>query len=201
MSTSPAADKKTATRDKILQAALVCFAQKGYHQTSMDDIVAQSELSKGTLYWHFKSKQELFLALVEWFMLEFSQEVTHAWAEKMSAADKLRAMTKVSLDSAEQTIPFFKVFLDFWARTMEDTKLRLIFSQIIEGFQNQLTEVIEAGIDSGEFRPVNARALALAMFAMLDALLLYRTLLGDQIDMYGSAETAIEVFLAGLQRQ
>jgi AcrR family transcriptional regulator len=195
----PTADKKTATRDKILQAALVCFAQKGYHQTSMDDIVAQSELSKGTLYWHFKSKQELFLALLEWFMLEFDQEVTQAWAEEMPAADKLRAMVRVSLDSSEQIIPFFKIFLDFWARTMEDTQILLLFSQMITEFQNQLTAVIEAGIASGEFRPVNARPLALAMFGMLDALLLYRTLLGDQVDMRGSAEAAVEVLLAGLQ--
>jgi len=58
-----------------LQAALACFAQKGYYQTSMDDIVAQSELSKGALYWHFKSKQELFVALIEWFMLELGEQI------------------------------------------------------------------------------------------------------------------------------
>jgi len=52
-------------RQQILSAAMNCFLAKGYHRATMDDIVAESGLSKGTLYWYFKSKKELFLALVQ----------------------------------------------------------------------------------------------------------------------------------------
>ena len=198
--TQPPTDRKATTRNHILQSALTAFSEKGYHQTTMDDIVARSGLSKGALYWHFKSKQELFVALVEWFMLQFSEQVLHAWEDdNISAADKLRAMVRVSLEGSEQLIPFFKVFLDFWAQTSDDEQLRQMFEQIIGTYEVQLAEIIEEGITSGEFRPVKEpQKLSLALFGMLDALFLYKTLLGERVDMRGSAEAAIEVIITGL---
>ena len=53
-----------ASRDAILDAALRCFAKRGYHETSVDDIAERARLSKGAIYWHFAGKRELFLA---WF--------------------------------------------------------------------------------------------------------------------------------------
>jgi AcrR family transcriptional regulator len=193
-------DRKAATRVQILQSALIAFSEKGYHQTTMDDIVARSRLSKGALYWHFKSKKELFIALVEWFMLEMGEEISHAWTEDMSASDKIRTMVMVSIESSEQLIPFFKVFLDFWAQTSEDEQLRQIFESVIEDYQNQIEEIIKEGMASGEFRPVKEpRKLSLALFGMIDALFLYQTLLEHKVDMRGSAEAALDMIIAGLR--
>ena len=47
-------------REQILNAAQSCFGKTGYHKTRMDDIVRAAGLSKGALYWHFKSKDEIF---------------------------------------------------------------------------------------------------------------------------------------------
>ncbi|HEX2905505.1 MAG TPA: helix-turn-helix domain-containing protein, partial [Phototrophicaceae bacterium] len=55
----------TETRAALLDAALHCFQRTGYHRTSMDDVVRESGLSKGTLYWHFTNKQDLFLTLFD----------------------------------------------------------------------------------------------------------------------------------------
>lgn len=192
-------DRKAATRAQILQSALICFSNKGYHQTTMDDIVTQSDLSKGALYWHFKSKKELFIALVEWFMLQLGEEISLAWTDDMSATDKIRATVTVTLQNSEQMIPFVKIFLDFWAQTSEDEQLLQIFDQLIEGYKVQIAEILEEGIASGEFRAVDAPCLSLALFGMLDALFLYKTLLGDRVDMRGSAEAAIDVVIAGLR--
>jgi AcrR family transcriptional regulator len=198
--TPPATDKKAATRVQILQSALIAFSEKGYHQTTMDDIVARSGLSKGALYWHFKSKKELFIALVEWFILQFGEEISHAWTDDMSAADKIRTMVMVTVEGSEQLLPFVKVFLDFWSQTSEDEQLRQIFEGIIEDYQNQIEEVIEEGMASGEFRSVKEpRKLSLALFGMIDALFLYQTLLEDKVDMRGSAEAALDVIIEGLR--
>jgi AcrR family transcriptional regulator len=193
------ADHKPATRTQILQSALICFSEKGFHQTTMDDIVSKSGLSKGALYWHFKSKQELFIALVEWFILQMGEQFDHAWADDMSAADKIRSMAEISLAGSEQLVPFVKVFLDFWAQTPEDEQLRQIFAGIIGEYESKLEEIINEGIANGEFQPVdNPRNLSLALFAMFDALFLYYTLLGDKVDMHGAAKSAVDVMLAGL---
>ena len=54
-------------RAQILEAALQCFASKGFHTATMDDLVRASGLSKGSLYWHFESKEQVFLALFDAF--------------------------------------------------------------------------------------------------------------------------------------
>ncbi|MEE8474443.1 MAG: helix-turn-helix domain-containing protein, partial [Myxococcota bacterium] len=53
-----------------MRAALHCFAGKGFHAATMDDLVRAAGLSKGSLYWHFDSKEEVFLALFDAFALE-----------------------------------------------------------------------------------------------------------------------------------
>ena len=194
-----ASDKKSRTRIQILQAALTCFANKGYHQTSMDDIVAESGLSKGGLYWHFKSKQELFVSLIEWYLASFSDEAFHTWTAEMSATEKIRAMTEFFLTYNEQLTPFFKITIDFWAQTSEDEQLRAIFDEMLENFRQHLGAIFEEGVARGEFRPVDGSQLALAFFAALDALSLYKTLLSDKIDIQGATETLLDVIIAGLQ--
>ncbi|MBN1992619.1 MAG: STAS/SEC14 domain-containing protein [Anaerolineae bacterium] len=193
------ADYKPVTRTQILQSALICFSENGFHQTTMDDIVAQSGLSKGALYWHFKSKKELFIALAEWFILQIDQQIDLVWTDDMSAADKIRSMVEVTLAGSEQMVPFVNIFLDFWAQTPKDEQLQQIFGSIIDDYETKLEEIINEGVANGEFQPVeNPRNLSLAMFGMLDALFLYYTLLGDKVDMRGSARAAVDVMLAGL---
>lgn len=195
----PVSDKKARTKAQILQAALTCFSGKGYHQTSMDDIVAESGLSKGALYWHFKSKQELFVSLIEWHMTAFREEAFHVWTDDMSATDKIQAMMTFFVDSSEQLIPFFKITIDFWAQTSEDKQLRAIFDGMLVDFQRGLGALIDEGIASGEFRAVDVPNLALALFAALDALALYKTLLGDKVDVQASAQVLLGVVIAGLK--
>src|SRR5262249_36868566 len=55
-------------RKQIRDAALRCFARRGYAATRMEDIVAEAGVSKGAIYWHYESKKALFVDLVtEWF--------------------------------------------------------------------------------------------------------------------------------------
>ena len=60
----------TETRQRILEAALSCFMRQGYNSTTMDDIAGESGTSKGTLYWYFKSKEELFESAIRSFFEE-----------------------------------------------------------------------------------------------------------------------------------
>lgn len=198
-SDSVTAPAKPPTREQILQAALACFANKGYHKTTMDDIVAESGLSKGSLYWHFKSKHDLFISLIDWFMVGVREDMAHAWGEDMTSGAKIRAVVMAVVDNSAEMIPFFKITLDFWAQTPEDEDLRQRFDSMLDEFQTQLGLIIEAGIASGEFRPIKARQLALALLAMIDSLVLYTTLLGDKIDISGSVETMLEILLKGLK--
>lgn len=53
------------SRARLLDAAAAVFAEKGFRAATVDEIVAAAELSKGTFYWNFAGKEELFLALLD----------------------------------------------------------------------------------------------------------------------------------------
>jgi len=58
-------DKKEARRNQILEAATHVFTRLGFNKARMDDIVEESGLSKGTLYWYFKSKDDIITAILD----------------------------------------------------------------------------------------------------------------------------------------
>ncbi len=55
----------SSARNRVLQAALEVFAEKGYHEATMDEVAKVAQVSKGALYLHFPSKQELFASLLD----------------------------------------------------------------------------------------------------------------------------------------
>src|ERR687891_2693625 len=59
------AQYKSQVRERIIESAVECFAKTGFDRTKMEDIASQSDLSKGTLYLYFKSKEDLFYAICE----------------------------------------------------------------------------------------------------------------------------------------
>ncbi|MDE2858316.1 MAG: TetR/AcrR family transcriptional regulator [Chloroflexota bacterium] len=61
------ASDSPSTRERILDAALNIFSAKGFHDTKLDEIVAEGGISKGSIYFHFPNKEKLFIALVDQF--------------------------------------------------------------------------------------------------------------------------------------
>ena len=91
--------KKIATREKILEAALSVFAQKGYHRAIVDDIVRASGTSKGAVYHHFPNKEALFLALVDEFASHLATAVAGAIAAQHGALKKVEGALRAALET------------------------------------------------------------------------------------------------------
>ena len=66
------------SRDEILQAAIRLFASRGFHETSMSEVGRAAHVSKALIFWHFKTKEELFMAvlsrLLEPYVIDFAEE-------------------------------------------------------------------------------------------------------------------------------
>lgn len=89
--------RKAATRDRILQAALSVFAEKGYHRGAVDDIVRASGTSKGAVYHHFPNKEALFLALVDDFSARLAGAIATAIEGAHGAIGKVEAALRAGL--------------------------------------------------------------------------------------------------------
>ena len=170
---TPRPDVSEERKAQIYQAALACFSRRGYHQTTMDDIVAESGLSKGTLYWYFKGKKELFLSL----FLEVMGQLGQSWEsivadEEASATDKLLTSMALFRSELEEIVPFFGVMMEAWALTRHDEDVEDIARKLYEPYLDIMGRVIEEGIASDEFRVESVRATALVILTLFDGITL-----------------------------
>src|SRR5215831_8342825 len=91
----------TETRQRILMAAIQLLAQKGFANVSMNDIVEVSGVSKGGVYWHFKSKDEIVQAIFDFFFDAQLQVVNATLQGEGKAADKLQRIFQLATQEAE----------------------------------------------------------------------------------------------------
>lgn len=165
---------KAARRIQILDAAAKCFAEKGFHEATMDDIVAASGLSKGSLYWHFENKRDLFFALQNRWMKEYFDKLALALHEDMAPSDKLRAIFLALEESAAALPDLVRAQVEFFLLAIRDeeylTWLKSSYQEAVSMFET----VVREGVSSGEFRDVDLRATALQMAAGLDGVFIQR---------------------------
>jgi AcrR family transcriptional regulator len=196
---SSGSQAKAETHERILQAALACFRRKGYNHTTMDDIVAESGLSKGTLYWHFESKDDLLTAVFTSTFEAFGEDAISDIICYETAAEKLRAMAHGAADFSESLIGYFSLFIEFWISSERREETSHIWYDLLEQYQRVLAAIIEEGIQNGEFRPVDAESLAWAFLATYDGLAAYAEFVPD-LDLQCISQTFVDTILDGLKK-
>jgi TetR/AcrR family transcriptional repressor of mexJK operon len=103
---------REAKRDAILEAARKVFMEVGFGATSMDTIAAEAKVSKQTVYNHFGSKEELFAAMIRYWVDQKLVVMGEA-AKQVKPEDTLRAMAHQFLDhgSAEQRVAMYRILM------------------------------------------------------------------------------------------
>ncbi len=196
---TPRPDVSEERKAQIYEAALACFSRKGYHRTTMDDIVAESGLSKGTLYWYFKSKKELFLSLFQELMAEFGQ----AWEaivadQEATATDKLRASLSLFRAEFVEMVPLFGVLMEAWALTSHDEDVQRLTLELYEPYLDIMARIIEDGVASGEFQVDSPQATTLVIMTLFDGIILAMGTGLWQYDWNEVMDAAEELVLRGL---
>ncbi len=82
--------ERLARRQEILQAADKIFMQRGFAQATLDDIAEEADLSKGAIYWYFKSKEELYWAVIEDEIESSGRRLRQAMEQGENTAEVLR---------------------------------------------------------------------------------------------------------------
>lgn len=193
----PSAERER--REEILQAARSCFARRGYHEATMEEVATAAGLSKGLIYYYFKSKQELFLALLDSWFAQFDR----AWQESLasgSAAERLRRLGQLSVEAMEESADLMNLLLEFWAHAGRDPALMERFRRALSRYRQLLADVIAEGAREGEFRAVDPQLSAAGVLAAYDGLWFHWMVDPQGVPLRQAGEVLIENFLEGLKR-
>lgn len=186
-------------KQQIIAAAAAVFARKGFYQASMDDIVQESGMSKGGLYWHFKSKDDIITAVLEQFFSAEMEEALAILTAPISATEKIQQLVvQMMTDTVEQLSVYLNIWLEFYAMAAREGEFRDRLLVFMYQFIDLFTVLIQQGIDNGEFRPLNARDAAITIDAQFEGLILLWAIAPETIDIIQLAETAVDLFLEGL---
>ena len=169
---SPRPDVSEERKDQILDAASEVFAEKGVHEARMDDIVKESGLSKGTLYWYFKSKDEIIISIFERLFSRELADLDNLVSDDSPAADRLLRYTERITKDVFRLLPFAPIAYEFLSLAFRRKYFREAFKIYLNNHMDILVPVIQQGVDSGEFRRVDAHEAAIAVGAIFEGTLL-----------------------------
>lgn len=146
------------TQQKILDAAIDVFAQKGYHDTRVDEIVDASKTSKGAVYFYFPSKQDIFLAIVDKFANLLAGRLDKAMSEQAHGVERVSLALSICLNTFEQYRSLAKVFL------VQAAGLGVAFEnkqiEIHTRFAGLIQKQLDDAVQEGDLPPIDTDVAA-----------------------------------------
>lgn len=183
-------------RSEILAAARKVFARKGFADGIVDDIAAEAGLAKGTLYLYFRSKKDIYKALLHHDMEALKASTLRRIEEAGTLPDKLRAFILARLENAEHHREFFRIM------DTQSGDLRFTRNQYRDWLREPvlaLAAAIEKAQQRGEARPAPAERIAWAA-ADLARGAIVRRLVGQPLDdLPGEAEFLVNLLWMSLR--
>lgn len=182
-------------RVDIIQAAAQIFRQKGYHGTSMKDIADAVNLQKASLYHHVTGKQDILVTILDQALDLLIDDMEQVAYSNVAPQEKIRAAMRTYVKRLTEDIDLATVLL-MEHRSLDDD-LRVIHVDRRDRFEALWRGIVQEGIDTGVFRPVDARLTSFAFLGVLNWLITwYRqdgSSSGEQI-----ADRFAELLLSGL---
>lgn len=186
------------TQQNILQAALKCFAQKGYAGTSIRDIVTAAGVSRPVLYYYFGSKADLYRALVSWAAEERLRLMQEAVGRADTFAGQLKELCATMFEFARANRELMRLaFATALAAPGEVPQEAHCFEKGWQSFEF-LKALIEQGRQAGDLdRRFDSGTLAMGFGGLMHLHVMVHLLRPEQPLDRATAETVVELFLNG----
>jgi len=158
---------KMKTRNKIVDAAVKLFSTNGYYKTKMDDIAKEAGVAKGTLYYNFSSKSDLFARIIvkgneiilDKVKKDIEQEISLNPNKNIDALNKLEVLIKGTLQIYLKYDKLIQILVNEVSSSI-DKQARNLIEKAKGKYRTCLASILENGIYNGEFREVPANIIA-----------------------------------------
>lgn len=182
---------------KILKAAEIIFARKGFQAATISDIAQKAKVSEATIYEYFSSKEELLFSIPAQTIRQYHEKNREILPYIHGAANKLRFLIKRHLglyaddpDYANVIMLNLKVNRNF---------IKTEAYRIVQSSAKNYIEVIKEGIDSGEFKPdVNPYLLRSMIWGTIEHTVTRKSMLGKPDNLVSLADGICNTIFAGI---
>jgi AcrR family transcriptional regulator len=168
MSDAPAVPPHEASvRERLLAAALTLFNERGYAATTVREIVEAAGVTKPVLYYHFQSKEGIYLHLMERGFTEFAETIRRAETAPGSQADRLRALFTATYRLFQSHVAEVRLMHAIYYGPPQGAPF-FDYDAAHEQLDSAVRRIVDDGIASGEFRDGDAEAMTWAVIGCLN---------------------------------
>ncbi|MBF8437301.1 TetR/AcrR family transcriptional regulator [Halanaerobiaceae bacterium Z-7014] len=188
--------EKNKTRIEIIDAAMELFANKGYHETTMSDVVEASNTSKGTVYYYFDNKQELFETMINDVISRLYNSFERIAEKDCSVKEKLKKMMEVHANFYKKNYKLaFSIF-------MEGKKIDADCKEEIwrwhKKFNSLVENVMKDGVEEGLLKDKNLKLMSFSFLGLTNSF--GPSVFEGDYDVNELVDYTIELFLQGVGR-
>ena len=193
--------RKEDRPQEITEAALAAFAEKGYAATRVEEVAKRAGVSKGLLYLYFKTKEELFKAVVRSVVIPRVDALEAALdASDMSAEDFIRGPMLAFMQKVPGSPVGVVVRLLIAEAPKHPDLVEFYWQNVISRGLRALQRIVERGVAAGEFRRTAVSEFPQLLAAPVMFSVIWRLVLGDRaLDTDRLLEAHVDIMLAHLK--
>ncbi|MHB8895687.1 MAG: TetR/AcrR family transcriptional regulator [Candidatus Geothermincolia bacterium] len=199
---TPRAPERAANEGVIKSAALKLFSTKGFYATSTRDITEAAGVSKGTLYWHFSSKEEVAFSLVSDMLSDFLALIEATRDQGGPVVPRFEALAGAVAELYYRETDYLRLLWKFRADRayiFSEDYTEKVASYYVR-MRKALEAMVEQGIESGEFKKVDARLMAFIMLGVTEGLEVEWLENENELSMRDALDEAMKMVLARISK-
>lgn len=186
------------TKRRIFNTAIKIFSEKGYDNASVEEITAIAGVAKGSLYYHFSKKEDIFDMLLEEGMKLLSNNIEMKTQNCTTALEKIKEIILIQIKVTVKYEDFLNVvFSQIWGEEVKNKKCKKVVFEYIKIIE----KIIKEGIENGEFYDGDVEALASGIFGVTCSSLIYRLKRNKEVDIKRVYEGFIDTVIRGLSKK
>lgn len=183
------------TKKAILEASIKVFSLSGYNGATVDEIAAMAGVAKGTLYYNFKSKEEIFNFVINEGLKVWEESLIRITKSKDNPIDKLKNICRNQLTLLYNNKEFFKIILSqLWGQEVRQLELRDRVGDYIKRIENILKEAAEKNM----IKQGNITLMAHTFFGSLVSAIVYEFLNIDKVNLESIIEELTVISIQGI---
>ncbi|RJP75381.1 MAG: TetR/AcrR family transcriptional regulator [Candidatus Abyssobacteria bacterium SURF_17] len=177
--------ERQARMTRILEATEQLFIEKGYHDTSINDIAEAADFSRTSIYQYFSSKEEIYIHILEQYTDLLAERVAKASAAAVTVPEKIRIFLGEMRQVMKEKPNFFKLYfiqrhqveprLSPELRTQLNAKRRML--------ENVFRDFYRRGVEAGEVRAIRPKDASNLFFAQITGMMLLHEYYGEEFDV------------------
>ena len=155
--------EKENRKEQIFAAAAGCFTEYGYFKTSMEMVSNKSDMTLRGLYYHFKSKDDLFLQLFQYMNSKYYAQIKEEAEAVTGPEEKLKMYARIASKVLNENEAFLKICQEFLAISTRNAEVRKVMTSFYSTQVEQVKKIVEEGIQAGCFIKTDAEKVARAI--------------------------------------